>query len=67
MFSFTKTICKQRFLNGPFCPIYGFGALAIVATLTPFVHNIPLLFLFSIIITSIMEYCTSFILEKYLI
>ncbi|MBT2156717.1 hypothetical protein KK425_09455 [Clostridioides difficile] len=24
--------------------MYGFGALAIVATLTPFVHNIPLLF-----------------------
>ncbi|MDX5727178.1 hypothetical protein SIK46_14210, partial [Clostridioides difficile] len=59
-----KQFVNRGFLNGPFCPIYGFGALAIVATLTPFVHNIPLLFLFSIIITSIMEYCTSFILEK---
>ncbi|MCO8702168.1 hypothetical protein KLO34_10470 [Clostridioides difficile] len=59
-----KQFVNRVFLNGPFCPIYGFGALAIVATLTPFVHNIPLLFLFSIIITSIMEYCTSFILEK---
>ncbi|MFB8885884.1 hypothetical protein ACFEZK_09535 [Clostridioides difficile] len=59
-----KQFVNRGFLNGPFCPIYRFGALAIVATLTPFVHNIPLLFLFSIIITSIMEYCTSFILEK---
>ncbi|AMM58156.1 TPA: hypothetical protein KNK42_001538 [Clostridioides difficile] len=59
-----KQFVNRGFLNGPFCPIYGFGALAIVATLTPFVHTIPLLFLFSIIITSIMEYCTSFILEK---
>ena len=59
-----KQFVNRGFLNGPFCPIYGFGELAIVATLTPFVHNIPLLFLFSIIITSIMEYCTSFILEK---
>ncbi|MDB3752338.1 hypothetical protein C4267_00145 [Clostridioides difficile] len=59
-----KQFVNRGFLNGPFCPIYGFGALAIVATLTPFVHNIPLLFLFSIIITSIMKYCTSFILEK---
>lgn len=59
-----KQFVNRGFLNDSFCPIYGFGALAIVATLTPFVHNIPLLFLFSIIITSIMEYCTSFILEK---
>ncbi|MCC0763377.1 hypothetical protein IR151_10215 [Clostridioides sp. ES-S-0006-03] len=59
-----KQFVNRGFLNGPFCPIYGFGALAIVATLTPFVHNIPLLFVFSIIITSIMEYFTSFVLEK---
>ncbi|KPI49329.1 membrane protein [Clostridioides difficile] len=59
-----KQFVNRGFLNGPFCPIYGFGALVIVATLTPFVHNIPLLFLFSIIITSIMEYLTSFTLEK---
>lgn len=59
-----KQFVNRGFLNGSFCPIYGFGALAIVATLTPFVHNIPLLFLFSIIITSIMEYLTSFALEK---
>lgn len=55
---------NRGFLNGPFCPIYGFGALSLVVFLTPFKNNIFLLFILSIILTSLLEYVTGFILEK---
>lgn len=59
-----RKFVNRGFLNGPFCPIYGFGALAVITILSPFVDNIPLLFITSIIVTSVLEYVTSFILEK---
>lgn len=59
-----KKFVNRGFLNGPFCPIYGFGALAVITILSPFVENIPILFIASIIVTSLLEYVTSFILEK---
>ena len=52
------------FLNGPFCPIYGFGALIIIICLTRFRHYVFLLFIFSVILTSTLEYLTSYIMEK---
>ncbi|WP_300277898.1 putative ABC transporter permease [Peptacetobacter sp.] len=59
-----RKFVNRGFLNGPFCPIYGFGALAVITILSPFVGNIPLLFITSIIVTSVLEYVTSFVLEK---
>lgn len=59
-----KKFVNRGFLNGPFCPIYGFGALAVITILSPFVENIPILFIASIIVTSFLEYVTSFLLEK---
>lgn len=59
-----KKLVNRGFLNGPFCPIYGFGALLVITILSPFVNNIPILFIASIIVTSVLEYITSFILEK---
>lgn len=59
-----KKFINRGFLNGPFCPIYGFGALAVITILSPFINNIPLLFIASIIVTSGLEYITSFVLEK---
>lgn len=64
-----KLIEKKRFINrgfliGPYCPIYGFGALAITLLLKGFTHNIILLFLMSILVCGTLEYLTSYIMEK---
>ena len=59
-----KKLVNRGFLNGPFCPIYGFGALLVISILSPFVNNIPILFIASIIVTSTLEYITSYVLEK---
>ena len=55
---------NRGFLNGPVCPIYGFGVLAVVITLQPLKDNVLILFLGSVILTSVLEFITGFILEK---
>ncbi|MEW8957223.1 putative ABC transporter permease [Clostridium sp.] len=55
---------NRGFLNGPFCPIYGFGALSLVLFLDNFKNNIFLLFILGTIFTSLIEYLTAVILEK---
>ena len=55
---------NRGFLNGPVCPIYGFGALIVTLLLRPFYDNIFLLFITSVILTSLLELITGFILEK---
>ena len=58
-----KKYVNRGFLNGPFCPIYGIGALIVITILTPVADNIILLFLSGMIFTSILEYITGFLLE----
>lgn len=55
---------NRGFLYGPYCPIYGFGAIIIIKTLTPFANNIFFVFILSVLLTSLLEYITSYILEK---
>lgn len=55
---------NRGFLNGPVCPIYGFGAVAAIACLTPFTGHIIPLFFMSMFITSLLELLTGYILEK---
>ena len=64
-----KLFEKHRFINrgfliGPICPIYGKGALLIIFLLNPYKDNPILLFFMAIIICSILEYFTSYIMEK---
>lgn len=54
---------NRGFLSGPFCPVYGFGALLVVALLTPFSYNLPLLFIVAVILTSTLEYLTAVMME----
>lgn len=54
----------RGFLIGPVCPIYGFGALCVVWVLSPFHGHPELVFLFGIILTSVLEYTVSVLLEK---
>ncbi len=55
---------NRGFLNGPLCPIYGFGMLIVLYFLKPINNNILLLFVFSALLTTILEWITGFILEK---
>lgn len=59
-----KRFVNRGFLNGPFCPIYGFGLVILIVLLNPVMNNIPILFLCSMVLTSALEYLTGFILEK---
>lgn len=55
---------NRGFLNGPFCPIYGTGAVAMYLVLLPTRDNFVLLFIGSMVIGSAVEWITGFILEK---
>ena len=60
----TGQFINRGFLNGPWCPVYGFGALAVLACLLPLRENQFLLFLGSVAVTSAIEWLTGFALEK---
>ena len=55
---------NRGFLNGPFCPIYGFGVLILIIVLSPILNNLLLLFIGAMFLTSALEYITGFVLEK---
>lgn len=55
---------NRGFLTGPFCPIYGVGAVLVIFLLTPFKDNLFALYAAGVIITSLLEYVTGFALEK---
>ena len=59
-----KEFVNRGFLNGPFCPIYGFGTLSIIILLKPIETNYIFLFLGSVFLTSTIEYITGYILEN---
>lgn len=67
--STVRTICERKIINtgfliGPFCPIYGFGAIIMILFLNKFENNIILLFFISFIVLSIWEYVVGVLLEK---
>ena len=55
---------ERGFLRGPLCPIYGAGAVIILRALEPYINNIPAIFILGLILTSLLEYITSFLMEK---
>lgn len=55
---------ERGFLSGPICPIYGVGAMYVIFLVDPYVNTLVGLFFFSILMTSILEYITSYIMEK---
>lgn len=59
----TGKFVNRGFLNGPVCPIYGFGAILVIWILFPFSGNLWVLFLGSVLVTSALELGTGFILK----
>ena len=58
-----KHFVNRGFLNGPYCPIYGFGAVIVIIILCK-VNNIFILFILSTFFTCLLEYLTSWVMEK---
>jgi uncharacterized membrane protein len=69
---FARKFINRGFLNGFFCPIYGFGAIIIIQTIecTSYIfknYNEALGFgiVFSILLVTTLEYVTGFLLDKF--
>lgn len=59
-----KKWINRGFLNGPWLPIYGFGALIILFVTLPFKNHHFFIFLFGMIAASIFEFFVGFAMEK---
>ena len=59
-----KKVVNRGFLIGPYCPIYGFGSLFIILFLNKYLDDPIVLFFMTMISCGILEYLTSFIMEK---
>lgn len=59
-----RKFINRGFLAGPLCPVYGFGALLVIRTLSPVAHDVGMLFIFGLLLTTVLEYITGFLLEK---
>ncbi|HVI41432.1 MAG TPA: putative ABC transporter permease, partial [Anaerovoracaceae bacterium] len=60
----TGQFVNRGFLNGPYCPIYGFGVLFVIYLLHPVIDNLLYIFLGSVLITSAIELAGGYILEE---
>lgn len=54
---------RKGLIYGPFCPIYGIGAVFLIVLLNNYKDNLIKLFLYGILLGSILEYVLSFALE----
>ena len=59
-----KRYINRGFLIGPICPIYGYGVLTIILLIGRNTSDILSVFLKSILVCSILEYFTSYFMEK---
>ena len=59
-----RRLVNRGFLTGPVCPVYGFGALAVIFALYGRITNIFLIFLAAAFLTCALEYVTSWLMEK---
>ena len=59
-----KKFVNRGFLIGPYCPIYGFGSILMILYLTQYKDNFVTVFLLGIFICCLLEYMTSYLMEK---
>lgn len=61
----TGVFFKEGFLKGPFKPMYGFAATLLIIYYNKY-PNLLVIIPLSLIIPTIIEYCTGYLLKKYL-
>jgi len=60
----TKKLLNRGFLVGPIIPIFGVGAVLITHFLTEYYSDPLVVFVFAVVLTSILEYIVGYLLEK---
>ena len=60
----TGQLINRGFLNGPVCPIYGFGMVIVLFALTPLSHSLLLLYLGGVLLPSALELVGGWALYK---
>lgn len=59
-----REIVNRGFVTGPFCTIYGCGAISVYLLLKPVEGNLPVLFLGGILVPTLLEYSTAVLMDK---
>lgn len=59
-----KKIVNRGFLIGPYCPVYGIGALLMILLLHRYWNDPWIVFGNGVLICGVLEYLTSYIMEK---
>ena len=59
-----KLVLNRGFLVGPYLPIYGNGAMIILLLLSKYRRDLVILFIMACLISTVLEYLTSYIMEK---
>lgn len=55
---------NRGFLIGPYCPIYGFGAVLVTAMLSRYAADPVVVFVLAMVVCGTLEYLTSYLMEK---
>lgn len=63
---YDKKVVNRGFLIGPYCPIYGCGCILIISLLFKYRSDPITLVIMAILICGLLEYFTSYIMEKLL-
>ena len=66
---FVSLCYKKRFINrgfliGPYCPIYGYGVIAIILLVGTNTDDVFGVFSKAVLISAVIEYATSYFMEK---
>lgn len=59
-----RRFVNRGFLNGPICPIYGVGVTLVLFLLTPIKEHWILLYLTSVVMVTVLEGLTGYVLDK---
>lgn len=59
-----KLVINRGFFIGPYLPIYGFSTILMCLSLEKYKHDMVALFVMSLMLCTIIEFITSYVLEK---
>lgn len=60
----SRKLVNRGYVTGPFCTIYGVGALSVYLILRPVQENFFLLYFGGVLVATLIEYITAVIMEK---
>lgn len=60
----SKKLVNRGYITGPFCTIYGVGALSVYLILRPVQHNLFFVYIGGVAVATVLEYITAVIMEK---